>query len=107
MSDAGKPITSQELTAMTKTSERNIREWLANQTAALGAQAGESKIGEVVKAGGFKKFRRTALFSPSPSVSISSSALSCKPIRYWRSSFDKRSDFDAAASLTERSSVIS
>jgi hypothetical protein len=92
---------------MTKTSERNIREWLANQTAALGAQAGESKIGEVVKAGGFKKFRRTALFSLSPSVSISSSALSSKPIRYWRSSFDKRSDFDAAASLTERSSVIS
>lgn len=60
MSDAGKLITSQELTALTKTSERNIREWLANQTAALGAQAGESKIGEVVKAGGFKKFRRTA-----------------------------------------------
>lgn len=60
MSDAGKPITSQELTAMTKTSERNIREWLANQTVALGVQAGESKIGEVVKAGGFKKFRRTA-----------------------------------------------
>ena len=105
MSDAGKPITSQELTAMTKTSERNIREWLANQTAALGAQAGESKIGEIVKAGGFKKFRRTALFSPS--VSISSSALYSKPIRYWRSSFDKRSDFDAVASLTERSSVIS
>jgi len=33
MSDAGKPITSQELAAMTKTSERNIREWLANQAA--------------------------------------------------------------------------
>jgi hypothetical protein len=25
---------------------------------ALGAQAGETKIGEVVKAGGFKQFRR-------------------------------------------------
>jgi hypothetical protein len=26
---------------------------------ALGAQAGDAKIGEVVKAGGFKHFRRT------------------------------------------------
>jgi SAM-dependent methyltransferase len=33
MSDAGKPITSQELAAITKTSERNVREWLANQAA--------------------------------------------------------------------------
>jgi SAM-dependent methyltransferase len=33
MNDAGKPITSQELANMTKTSERNIREWLANQAA--------------------------------------------------------------------------
>jgi SAM-dependent methyltransferase len=33
MKDAGKPITSQELADMTGTSERNIREWLANQAA--------------------------------------------------------------------------
>jgi hypothetical protein len=33
MKEAGKPITSKELAAMTKTSERNIREWLANQAA--------------------------------------------------------------------------
>ncbi|MGH9976152.1 MAG: SAM-dependent methyltransferase, partial [Nitrososphaeraceae archaeon] len=33
MNDAGKPLTSQELADMTKTSERNIREWLANQAA--------------------------------------------------------------------------
>jgi SAM-dependent methyltransferase len=33
MNDAGKPITSQELANMTKTSERNVREWLANQAA--------------------------------------------------------------------------
>jgi hypothetical protein len=32
---------------------------MASDGPALGAQAGESKIGEVVKAGGFKKFRRT------------------------------------------------
>ncbi|MGA7367924.1 MAG: methyltransferase domain-containing protein [Nitrososphaeraceae archaeon] len=33
MKDAGTPITSHELAARTKTSERNIREWLANQAA--------------------------------------------------------------------------
>jgi hypothetical protein len=33
MSDFGKPITSQELANLTGTSERYIREWLANQTA--------------------------------------------------------------------------
>jgi len=33
MKDAGRPITSQELAGMTGTSERNIREWLANQAA--------------------------------------------------------------------------
>jgi len=33
MSDFGKPITSQELANMTSTSERYIREWLANQAA--------------------------------------------------------------------------
>ena len=33
MADTGKPITSQELAAITKTSERVIREWLANQAA--------------------------------------------------------------------------
>lgn len=33
MNDAGKPITSHELADMTKTSERNVREWLANQAA--------------------------------------------------------------------------
>ncbi|MGA7370098.1 MAG: class I SAM-dependent methyltransferase [Nitrososphaeraceae archaeon] len=33
MKEAGKPITSKELAAMTETSERNIREWLANQAA--------------------------------------------------------------------------
>jgi SAM-dependent methyltransferase len=33
MSDAGKPITSHELAALTKTTERNVREWLANQAA--------------------------------------------------------------------------
>jgi hypothetical protein len=33
MSDAGKPITSHELAALTKTSERNVRKWLANQAA--------------------------------------------------------------------------
>ncbi|MPZ07304.1 MAG: methyltransferase domain-containing protein [Nitrososphaeraceae archaeon] len=32
---------------------------MASEGPALGAQAGQSKIGEVVKAGGFKKFRRT------------------------------------------------
>ena len=30
MSDAGRPITSQELSVMTKTYESNTREWLAN-----------------------------------------------------------------------------
>jgi hypothetical protein len=33
MADAGKPITSQELATITKTSERVVREWLANQAA--------------------------------------------------------------------------
>ena len=33
IADTGKPITSQELAAITKTSERVIREWLANQGA--------------------------------------------------------------------------
>lgn len=33
MKDAGMPITSHELADMTRTSERNIREWLANQAA--------------------------------------------------------------------------
>src|SRR5437660_3434273 len=33
MSDFGKPITSQELSSLTETSERYIREWLANQAA--------------------------------------------------------------------------
>jgi SAM-dependent methyltransferase len=33
MKEIGKPITSNELAAITKTSERNIREWLANQAA--------------------------------------------------------------------------
>lgn len=33
MSDFGKPITSQELASLTETSERYIREWLANQAA--------------------------------------------------------------------------
>jgi hypothetical protein len=33
MSDFGKPITSQELANLTGTSERYIREWLANQAA--------------------------------------------------------------------------
>jgi SAM-dependent methyltransferase len=33
MSDFGKPITSQELASLTGTSERYIREWLANQAA--------------------------------------------------------------------------
>jgi SAM-dependent methyltransferase len=33
MKDAGRPITSQELADVTGTSERNIREWLANQAA--------------------------------------------------------------------------
>ena len=33
MSDFGKPITSQELANLTATSERYIREWLANQVA--------------------------------------------------------------------------
>jgi len=33
MSDFGKPITSQELANITQTSERYIREWLANQAA--------------------------------------------------------------------------
>ena len=33
MNDAGRPITSQELADLTGTSERNIREWLANQAA--------------------------------------------------------------------------
>ena len=33
MKDAGRPITSQELADVTRTSERNIREWLANQAA--------------------------------------------------------------------------
>ena len=33
MSDFGKPITSQELANITRTSERYIREWLANQAA--------------------------------------------------------------------------
>ncbi len=33
MSDFGKPITSQELANITGTSERYIREWLANQAA--------------------------------------------------------------------------
>jgi SAM-dependent methyltransferase len=32
---------------------------MASNGPALGAQAGESRIGEVVRAGGFKKFRRT------------------------------------------------
>ena len=31
MKDAGRPITSHELANSTRTSERNIREWLANQ----------------------------------------------------------------------------
>src|ERR671924_572712 len=34
MFDFGKPITSQELANLTSTSERYIREWLANQAAA-------------------------------------------------------------------------
>jgi SAM-dependent methyltransferase len=33
MSDSGKPVTSQELANLTATSERYIREWLANQAA--------------------------------------------------------------------------
>src|SRR5216117_3599359 len=33
MSDFAKPITSQELANLTRTSERYIREWLANQAA--------------------------------------------------------------------------
>ena len=33
MYDFGKPITSQELANLTATSERYIREWLANQVA--------------------------------------------------------------------------
>jgi hypothetical protein len=33
MYDFGKPITSQELADVTKTSERHIREWFANQAA--------------------------------------------------------------------------
>jgi hypothetical protein len=33
MSDFGKPITSQELASLTRTSERYIREWVANQAA--------------------------------------------------------------------------
>lgn len=33
MNDVGRPITSQELADLTGTSERNIREWLANQAA--------------------------------------------------------------------------
>jgi SAM-dependent methyltransferase len=33
MKEAGRPITSQELADVTRTSERNIREWLANQAA--------------------------------------------------------------------------
>jgi SAM-dependent methyltransferase len=33
MYNSGKPITSQELADMTSTSERNVREWLANQAA--------------------------------------------------------------------------
>ena len=33
MKDAGRPITSHELANSTRTSERNIREWLANQAA--------------------------------------------------------------------------
>jgi hypothetical protein len=33
MSDFGKPVTSQELANLTATSERYIREWLANQAA--------------------------------------------------------------------------
>jgi hypothetical protein len=33
MKDARTPITSHELADMTRTSERNIREWLANQAA--------------------------------------------------------------------------
>ena len=33
MNDAGTPITSHELADLTETSERNIREWLANQAA--------------------------------------------------------------------------
>lgn len=33
MADAGKPITSQELATITKTSERVVREWLASQAA--------------------------------------------------------------------------
>src|ERR1041384_2983704 len=36
MSDFGEPITSQELANLTSTSERYIREWLANQAAAAG-----------------------------------------------------------------------
>lgn len=32
---------------------------MASNGSALGAQAGESRKGEVVRAGGFKKFRRT------------------------------------------------
>lgn len=33
LKDAGKPITSLELATITKSSERNVREWLANQAA--------------------------------------------------------------------------
>jgi hypothetical protein len=33
MNDEGKPISSHELATLTKTSERNVREWLANQAA--------------------------------------------------------------------------
>lgn len=33
MNDAGKQITPQELASLTETSERNVREWLANQAA--------------------------------------------------------------------------
>ena len=32
MKDAGRPITSQELADVTRTSERNIREWLAESS---------------------------------------------------------------------------
>ena len=35
MADAGKPITSQELATITKTSERVVREWLASQQRAV------------------------------------------------------------------------
>jgi len=58
---AAAPATADELAAQTGTNPRYVAEWLRGQAAggyALGAQAGEAAIRQVVTDAGFTRFRR-------------------------------------------------